>query len=57
LSCSPTKARDFEGLGGPDEKQNVYETNNPGNDDVEGNVRQQKYSKGDTVPTNLGGQV
>ncbi|KAL2051919.1 hypothetical protein ABVK25_007834 [Lepraria finkii] len=36
----PTKARDFEGPGGPEIKQAIYEEANPGNDDVESNVRQ-----------------
>ncbi|MCJ1257175.1 hypothetical protein MMC24_005000 [Lignoscripta atroalba] len=42
LSASgrPTKARDFEGPGGPETKQELYEQENPGNDDVSGNVRQ-----------------
>ncbi|MCJ1307714.1 hypothetical protein MMC25_001362 [Agyrium rufum] len=35
-----TKARDFEGEGGPEEKQHKYEQENPGNDDVRGNIRQ-----------------
>ena len=37
---SPTKARDFEGPGGPETKQQLYEEANPGNDDVVENVRQ-----------------
>ena len=37
---SPTKARDFEGPGGPETKQALYEEANPGNDDVRNNVRQ-----------------
>lgn len=37
---SPTKARDFEGPGGPETKQQLYEEANPGNDDVRGNIRQ-----------------
>ncbi|KAL8877183.1 MAG: hypothetical protein Q9198_004756 [Flavoplaca austrocitrina] len=36
----PTKARDFEGPGGPETKQQLYEEANPGNDDVRENVRQ-----------------
>ena len=36
----PTKARDFEGPGGPETKQAMYEEANPGNDDVGSNVRQ-----------------
>lgn len=36
----PYKARDFEGLGGPEDKERVYAEANPGNDDVRGNVRQ-----------------
>ncbi|KAI4090154.1 MAG: hypothetical protein LQ348_003429 [Seirophora lacunosa] len=39
-SGHPTKARDFEGPGGPETKQQLYEEANPGNDDVMGNVRQ-----------------
>ncbi|KAF2249836.1 hypothetical protein BU26DRAFT_604145 [Trematosphaeria pertusa] len=41
----PYKARDFEGVGGPEDKDRIYDENNPGNDDVRGNVRQ----GGDTV--------
>lgn len=37
----PTKARDFEGPGGPEIKQAIYEEANPGNDDVKSNVRQE----------------
>ncbi|KAL8740586.1 MAG: hypothetical protein Q9190_006733 [Brigantiaea leucoxantha] len=36
----PTKARDFEGPGGPETKAQLYEQENPGNDDVRGNIRQ-----------------
>ncbi|KAL9044392.1 MAG: hypothetical protein Q9214_002469 [Letrouitia sp. 1 TL-2023] len=36
----PTKARDFEGPGGPETKAQLYEETNPGNDDVRGNIRQ-----------------
>ena len=36
---SPTKAQDFEGPGGPETKQALYEEANPGNDDVRSNVR------------------
>ena len=57
LIHSPTKARDFEGEGGPETKQASYEENNPGNDDVESNVRQHKAPRGDTVPTDFGGQL
>ncbi|KAL6721428.1 hypothetical protein ACLMJK_000531 [Lecanora helva] len=39
-SHGPTKARDFEGAGGPETKAGLYEAANPGNDDVRGNVRQ-----------------
>ncbi|KAL9119633.1 MAG: hypothetical protein Q9187_003812 [Circinaria calcarea] len=35
-----TKAKDFEGLGGPETKRKLYEEAHPGNDDVLGNVRQ-----------------
>lgn len=40
IENSPTKARDFEGPGGPETKQQLYEEANPGNDDVRENVRQ-----------------
>ncbi|KAI4183172.1 MAG: hypothetical protein LQ346_006405 [Caloplaca aetnensis] len=39
-SGHPTKARDFEGPGGPETKQQLYEEANPGNDDVRSNIRQ-----------------
>ena len=39
VNPSPTKARDFEGPGGPETKQAIYEDANPGNDDVSSNVR------------------
>jgi hypothetical protein len=35
-----TKARDFEGIGGPEDKARAYEEEYPGNDDVRDNVRQ-----------------
>jgi hypothetical protein len=38
----PYKARDYEGVGGPEDKERMYEEENPGNDDVTGNVRQGK---------------
>ncbi|CAF9928417.1 hypothetical protein IMSHALPRED_007463 [Imshaugia aleurites] len=38
-SGHPTKARDFEGPGGPETKKAIYEEANPGNDDVTSNVR------------------
>lgn len=56
-SGHPTKARDFEGEGGPDTKQALYEDANPGNDDVGSNVRQSKMPKGETVPTDFKGQL
>ena len=56
-SGHPTKARDFEGAGGPETKQAMYEDTNPGNDDVDSNVRQKKAPSGDTVPTDFGGQL
>ncbi|KAL9131367.1 MAG: hypothetical protein Q9217_000694 [Psora testacea] len=56
-SGRPTKAADFEGAGGPETKQQIYEEANPGNDDVESNVRQYKKPTGDTVPTNFGGNI
>ncbi|KAL9098582.1 MAG: hypothetical protein Q9163_005791 [Psora crenata] len=34
-----TKAADFEGPGGPETKRGIYEESNPGNDDVESNVK------------------
>ena len=46
----PTKARDFEGEGGPEDKAALYAEANPGNDDVGSNVRQQKEPKGEPVP-------
>ena len=52
-----TKDSDFEGEGGPETKQRIYEEENPGNDDVEGNVRQVKKPEGGTVPTSFGGNV
>lgn len=33
----PSKASDFEGAGGPETKQKIYEDANPGNDDVGSN--------------------
>ena len=56
-SKRPTKARDFEGEGGPETKQQMYSEANPGNDDVESNVRQKKKPAGDTVPTDFGGRI
>ncbi|KAI4171847.1 MAG: hypothetical protein LQ343_003924 [Gyalolechia ehrenbergii] len=41
----PTKARDFEGPGGPETKQKLYEEANPGNDDVRDNIRQGTETK------------
>ena len=35
----PYKAREYEGSGGPEDKARIYEEENPGNDDVVGNVR------------------
>ena len=37
---SLTKARDFEGAGGPETKQALYEETSGGNDDVRSNIRQ-----------------
>lgn len=34
------KARDYEGVGGPEDKERIYAEENPGNDDVRENVRQ-----------------
>ncbi len=39
-SNSPTKAKDFEGEGGPETKQALYEEAQGGNDDVRSNIRQ-----------------
>ncbi|KAK4988211.1 hypothetical protein LTR66_007383 [Elasticomyces elasticus] len=36
----PTKARDFEGVGGPEDKAKLHAEANPGNDDVRSNIRQ-----------------
>lgn len=36
----PTKARDFEGAGGPEDKAQIYADENAGNNDVRGNIRQ-----------------
>ena len=46
----PTKARDFEGEGGPETKAALYAEANPGNDDVKSNVRQQNEPRGEPVP-------
>lgn len=35
-----TKASDFEGEGGPEDKTAAYAAENPGSDDVQDNVRQ-----------------
>ena len=35
----PTKAKDFEGEGGPETKAQLYAEQNPGNDDVRENLR------------------
>ena len=50
IAHRPTKARDFEGEGGPEDKAALYAEANPGNDDVGSNVRQQKEPKGQPVP-------
>ena len=34
------KARDFEGPGGPEDESGMYAEDQPGNDDVRGNIRQ-----------------
>ena len=39
-SNRPFKARDFEGSGGPEDKAQAYAEEQPGSDDVRGNVRQ-----------------
>ncbi|CZR59872.1 uncharacterized protein PAC_09766 [Phialocephala subalpina] len=39
-SGQPTKARDFEGVGGPEDKSALDRENRGGDDDVMGNVRQ-----------------
>ena len=35
----PTKARDFDGPGGPETKQALYEAANPGSNQVDSNMR------------------
>ena len=43
LTCrcySPTKAGDFEGAGGPEDKTQIYSEDKPGNNDAFTNVRQ-----------------
>ncbi|MCJ1326306.1 hypothetical protein MMC10_002970 [Thelotrema lepadinum] len=35
----PTKAKDFEGEGGPETKAQIYADENPGNNDVRSNIR------------------
>lgn len=37
--CSATKASDFEGIGGPEDKMAARENARPGDQDVQGNVR------------------
>ena len=39
-SSRTTKARDFEGEGGPEDKRRMHEEERGGDDDVRGNVRQ-----------------
>jgi hypothetical protein len=39
ISLRPTKARDFEGEGGLEEKAAKYVADQPGNDDVRENIR------------------
>lgn len=36
----PYKARDFEGVGGPEDKARIYEQEQGGNDDIRSNIRQ-----------------
>ena len=38
--CRAMKARDFEGVGGPEDKAAMAESARGGDDDVRGNVRQ-----------------
>ncbi|CAF9915027.1 MAG: hypothetical protein HETSPECPRED_002272 [Heterodermia speciosa] len=45
----PTKARDFEGEGGPEDKAAAYAEANPGSDDVTSNVRQVREPKGEPI--------
>ena len=54
---SLTKAKAFEGEGGPDDKQRLMEEQNPGSNAVQGNVSQQKQPQGEPVPTSLGGRL
>lgn len=39
-SGQPTKARDFEGVGGPEDKEELDRVDRGGDDNVPGNVRQ-----------------
>lgn len=45
----PTKARDFEGVGGPEDKAELDRQNRGGDDDVPGNVRQGQTSRDGAV--------
>jgi hypothetical protein len=38
----PYKAKDFEGVGGPEDKAKIHAETNPGDDMIRDNVRQQK---------------
>ena len=49
IQYRPTKARDFEGEGGPEDKAALYAEANPGSDDVTSNVRQAKEPKGQPI--------
>ncbi|KAF1950639.1 hypothetical protein CC80DRAFT_496706 [Byssothecium circinans] len=40
VTGQPYKARDFEGVGGPEEKGRLYREEKGGNDDVRDNIRQ-----------------
>lgn len=50
----PTKARDFEGEGGPETKAALYAEANPGSDDVTSNIRQQKEPRGQPIDAPIG---
>lgn len=55
---SQTKARDFEGVGGPEDKMRSAEAQRPGDDDIDGNVRQKGTTVGETKrPNPTGGNV
>ena len=52
-----TKARAFEGEGGPEDKERIFNEENPGSNAATGNVSQRKQPQGEPVPTSLGGRL